>query len=403
MRPERTLAILAQVAGALDAAHRRALVHRDVKPANVLLDGDGHVYLTDFGITKQLGGASTDTGRVVGTLDYLAPEQIRGDPVDGRTDCYALACVLYECLAGRPPFHRDDRGRDHVGAHAGAARPASGPWAARPGAPEGAGEGQGGPLRELRRADSRGRCGPRPRSTWSRTPADRPGRCSIGARPRSSAAGGLVLAVAVALAVIAMTGGDDGDTTAARQRDRRDRSGERRCRLVHRLGDAAGNVAVGEGAVWVLNNERETVSRIDPRTKQVTKRFKTQGVPTDLAVGEGALWVGRAGGEDITNATVSVSRMDPKTGRITRTVRLRGEQGSLPGRGRAADRRGGGCRMGRQSRWQRLAHRPGNRPPRGHRSIRMPKPGRSRPETRESGSWVPTRPVSARSTLARTA
>ncbi len=105
--PERTLAILAQVAGALDSAHRRALVHRDVKPANVLLDRDGHVYLTDFGITKQLGGDSTDTGQLVGTLDYLAPEQIRGEPVDGRTDCYALGCVLYECLAGRPPFHRE--------------------------------------------------------------------------------------------------------------------------------------------------------------------------------------------------------------------------------------------------------------------------------------------------------
>ena len=107
LSPERTLAILGQVAGALDAAHRRALVHRDVKPANVLLDEDGHVYLTDFGITKQLGGASTDTGRMVGTLDYLAPEQIRGDPVDARTDCYALACVLYECLAGKPPFRRE--------------------------------------------------------------------------------------------------------------------------------------------------------------------------------------------------------------------------------------------------------------------------------------------------------
>ncbi len=104
--PQRALAVLAQVAGALDAAHRRALVHRDVKPANVLLDEDGHAYLTDFGITKQVGGDSTDTGRVVGTLDYLAPEQIRGDPVDGRTDVYALGCVLYECLAGAPPFRR---------------------------------------------------------------------------------------------------------------------------------------------------------------------------------------------------------------------------------------------------------------------------------------------------------
>jgi serine/threonine protein kinase len=106
LSPERTLAILGQVGGALDAAHRRALVHRDMKPANVLLDQDDHAYLTDFGITKQLGGDSTDTGRLVGTLDYLAPEQIRGDPVDARTDCYALGCVLYECMSGKPPFRR---------------------------------------------------------------------------------------------------------------------------------------------------------------------------------------------------------------------------------------------------------------------------------------------------------
>jgi class 3 adenylate cyclase len=107
LMPERALAILAQIAGALDAAHRRGLVHRDVKPANVLLDEEEHAYLTDFGITKQLSGVSTDTGRVMGTLDYLAPEQIRGEKVDGRADCYALACVLYECLAGAPPFRRE--------------------------------------------------------------------------------------------------------------------------------------------------------------------------------------------------------------------------------------------------------------------------------------------------------
>ncbi len=86
-----------------------------MKPANVLLDEDGHAYLTDFGITKQVGGDSTDTGRMVGTLDYLAPEQIRGDPVDGRADCYALGCVLYECLAGRAAVPARDRGRDRCG------------------------------------------------------------------------------------------------------------------------------------------------------------------------------------------------------------------------------------------------------------------------------------------------
>ena len=104
--PDRLLGILAQIAGALDAAHRRGLVHRDVKPANVLLDEDDHAYLTDFGITKQVGGDSTQPGQLVGTLDYIAPEQIRGDPVDGRTDCYSLACVLYEGLTGTPPFRR---------------------------------------------------------------------------------------------------------------------------------------------------------------------------------------------------------------------------------------------------------------------------------------------------------
>src|SRR5205823_5563552 len=63
-----------------------------------------------FGVSKQVGGASTDTGQLVGTLDYLAPEQIRGESVDARTDGYALACVLYECLAGAPPFHRETEG-----------------------------------------------------------------------------------------------------------------------------------------------------------------------------------------------------------------------------------------------------------------------------------------------------
>ncbi|GAA0583760.1 serine/threonine-protein kinase [Streptomyces crystallinus] len=108
--------IAAQVASALDAAHEHDLVHRDVKPGNVLVapgtdsDHPEHVYLTDFGLTKKslsLTGFTT-VGQFVGTLDYVAPEQISGRPVDGRCDVYSLACVVYETMAGTPPFQRDD-------------------------------------------------------------------------------------------------------------------------------------------------------------------------------------------------------------------------------------------------------------------------------------------------------
>jgi serine/threonine-protein kinase len=112
LTPERALAILDQVARALDAAHARGLVHRDVKPGNILLappvfDSDAeHVYLVDFGLARSdsddrsLGGG----GSFLGTPRYAAPEQAAGRPVDGRTDGYALGCVLYECLTGQPPF-----------------------------------------------------------------------------------------------------------------------------------------------------------------------------------------------------------------------------------------------------------------------------------------------------------
>src|SRR4051794_8170073 len=108
LEPARTMNILAQVAGALDGAHAHGLVHRDVKPANVLVDID-RAYLGDFGLTKRFDatGGLTGVGQIVGTVDYLAPEQIDGGRVDGRTDLYALGCVVYECLAGRPPHAKD--------------------------------------------------------------------------------------------------------------------------------------------------------------------------------------------------------------------------------------------------------------------------------------------------------
>ncbi|WP_392425438.1 serine/threonine-protein kinase [Barrientosiimonas humi] len=111
MPPALAVEVVEQVGSALDAAHARGLVHRDVKPANVMLtwsEGRPHAYLTDFGISKVVGAAGpTRTGTALGTLDYMAPELLVGDPYDGRADLYALGAVLYQALTGRVPFQRD--------------------------------------------------------------------------------------------------------------------------------------------------------------------------------------------------------------------------------------------------------------------------------------------------------
>jgi hypothetical protein len=108
---KRAVRIVSQVAEALDAAHAAGLVHRDVKPENVLLGQGDHVYLTDFGLTKHVlsepGAGVTREGHWVGTLDFVSPEQIRGERVDARSDVYALGCLLFYNLTGRPPFERD--------------------------------------------------------------------------------------------------------------------------------------------------------------------------------------------------------------------------------------------------------------------------------------------------------
>ncbi len=110
LRPYRAIDVCRQVASALDAAHAMGLIHRDVKPANVLIEGR-NAFLTDFGLTKQTGTQAqlTRAGDMVGTIHYVAPEQIEGRRVSARTDVYALGCLLYHCLSGQVPFaHETD-------------------------------------------------------------------------------------------------------------------------------------------------------------------------------------------------------------------------------------------------------------------------------------------------------
>ncbi|MEA2271689.1 MAG: hypothetical protein QOI98_397, partial [Solirubrobacteraceae bacterium] len=113
LEPARAAAIVDAVAQALDAAHAHGLVHRDVKPANILISTAGerdHVYLSDFGLSRHIEGSGglTGTGAFLGTIDYVAPEQARGERVDARTDVYSLGCVLFQALTGTVPFPLDN-------------------------------------------------------------------------------------------------------------------------------------------------------------------------------------------------------------------------------------------------------------------------------------------------------
>jgi serine/threonine protein kinase len=116
--PAGTARICADVAAGLEALWAAGMVHRDVKPANILLDGSGKAYITDFGLAKNTQGTMllTRPGQALGSIDYMAPEQIRGGPLSAATDIYALGCVMHECVCGRPPF-ADVKGMRVLWAH----------------------------------------------------------------------------------------------------------------------------------------------------------------------------------------------------------------------------------------------------------------------------------------------
>jgi serine/threonine protein kinase len=103
---DESIRILAQVAAGLDAAHRVGVIHRDVKPQNVLIGPDRHAYLADFGLTAPTDSTLTSTGQFIGTIDYMSPEQARGEGATARSDVYALAAVLHQCLTGIVPYDR---------------------------------------------------------------------------------------------------------------------------------------------------------------------------------------------------------------------------------------------------------------------------------------------------------
>lgn len=127
LEPGRAARAAAQIAAALEVAHEKGLVHRDVKPSNVILTPEDHVYLTDFGLAKR---ADTQPGltavdQMLGTVDYVAPEQIEGSEPDARGDIYSLGCLLFEMLTGEPPFAGQKGGMAKMWAHVNADAPSA--------------------------------------------------------------------------------------------------------------------------------------------------------------------------------------------------------------------------------------------------------------------------------------
>ena len=193
LAPARTMQLLEEVADALDTAHAQGLIHRDVKPSNILISGQGeaeHSYLADFGLTRRAGEGAGGAPRMVGTVDYIAPEQIERDDVDARADVYALGCVLFECLTGDVPFPRDSD-LAALWAHMRADPPRASelnpelPTGGRPGHRACARQGSAGAVREQRRARSRGARRARVVGSARRTPTRAAPAAGRGGRDRA--------------------------------------------------------------------------------------------------------------------------------------------------------------------------------------------------------------------------
>jgi streptogramin lyase len=333
LEPARTLAILAQVAGALDAAHARGLVHRDVKPANVLLAGSEHVYLADFGLSKQASSISglTATGQFVGTVDYVAPEQIQGGSVDARADEYALGCVLYECLTGEPPFPRNSS-IAVLWAHVEDDPPSL--VAARPELPEALdavmkralaknpGE-RFGSCRELveaaREAIAPAAVAVPEQPAVATPPPDQPapGKRRWSRRWVIAAVAVLLVAAAVAAALVLTLGGGGSPVVIVPNSLVRIDPETNEVVEVVPVGNWPAEIAVAGQYVFVVNVEDATVSRLDTTSGQL-QTFGAAANPVSLAAeNEARIWIG-------SNTTPEVIRVGVNVLRVQRRVPVEG-------------------------------------------------------------------------------
>ena len=327
LSPERAVRICAQIADALEAAHDRGLIHRDVKPGNILLDAREHAYLTDFGLIRRtkLDTEITKTGQFMGTIDYVAPEQIKGGEIDGRADVYSLGCVLYECLTGTPPFRRDS---EVATIYAHLADPPPKPNPKLPGMSPGVAATVTKAIakRPEDRFATAGTMAAALRATGITRPRpSRRGRTIVGAAA-------VAIALAAIVAVVTIGGGDDTapspQTTAGTddapplnsliQVDAGTGEILAVAQGMPRSGFGLPQVELGEGGVWVLSGG--TVVHVDPSTAEPIANVTVGGgfVEVDeIAVWARTVWVG---------APPGLVRINPATHNELRSVRLEGGQ-----------------------------------------------------------------------------
>jgi serine/threonine protein kinase len=303
LRPEQALELVGQVADALDVAHARGLVHQDVKPGNVLVDAADHCYLSDFGLTKQLrGGEATESGLLAGSLDYLAPEQIRRGAVDGRTDQYALGCVLYELLSGAPPFRRETEAQT-LWAHM---QEEPSPLAPYPELDSIFARALAKELEDRYEScnafvdDARAALGLGPSPV-----AVRRRRRRIGGRLLYG--GAALLALAVVAVVLALTRGPSEAVVVPPNSLGVIEPVSRELVQAIPVGNTPTEVAASDDWVWVLNSNdgAGTISRIDAETRTRVSTFSIGGTPRNLLFAFGSLWVGTDEGR--------VLRIDPSS------------------------------------------------------------------------------------------
>jgi streptogramin lyase len=279
--PVRAFAVCQQVAAALDAAHAKGLVHRDVKPSNVLLDADDHVYVADLGIGRRLEEAQgVGEERSVGTPAYLAPEELQGLPVDGRADVYSLGCLFFECLTGEPPFTRDSR--------------LALAWAHLEEEP---------PAATARNTELPSAIDGVFAKALAKSPDDRYSSCgafmrdaqqALGLnRPRSSrrllamlVLAGIAVAAAVTFAVLRGHGAAAVPVVRVNSLVRIDPATNKVSDVID-VQYAPVATAVGDDSVWVYSRDAHSLTEIDPKTRSVRRMLALSSDPAEIGVPKG--------------------------------------------------------------------------------------------------------------------